>query len=466
MTNTDTALRQGRILLVEDDGSLRALLEEELRDAGFGVLAVANAEAGWPHIAAGEVALVISDLRLPGVDGLTLLRQVRQMPAAPGFVMITAFGTVDQAVTALKEGADEFLVKPVDLDHLLLCVRRVSEARGLREEVVRFRKLLGGGDFHGMIGRSPAMQLLYGQIQKIARAGGPVLITGESGVGKELVARALHQESDRAKGPLVPINCAGLPADLLESELFGHTSGAFTGAQRARQGLLAEAHGGTLLLDEIGELPLGMQAKLLRALQDRRIRPVGANHERAIDVRVVAATNRDLQGEVASGGFREDLFYRLNTFALQVPPLRERGEDLALLAANFIGRFSARLGHEIIGLNNEALGLLESYPFPGNVRELANVIERAVTFCSDREIAPAHLPEQVRQSAVVDRIPAIPDTVFRSAEALPALHEIERRYIRHVLEHVNGNKRRAADILGIGRRTLYRHLDQEDKTHV
>lgn len=466
MTNRETGAGQGRVLLVEDDSSLRSLLAEELTDAGFDVLAVANAEAAWPHLATGEVRLVISDLRLPGIDGLTLLRQVQQMPAAPGFLMITAFGTIDQAVTALKEGADEFLVKPVDLDHLLLCVRRVSESRRLREEVVHYRKLLGGSDFHGMIGRSPVMHLLYGQIQKIARADGPVLITGESGVGKELVTRALHQESDRARGPLVPVNCAGLPVDLLESELFGHTSGAFTGAQRARQGLLAEAHGGTLLLDEIGELPLGMQAKLLRALQDRRIRPVGANREQTVDVRVVAATNRDLQSEVASGGFREDLFYRLNTFALEVPPLRQRGEDLALLAANFIGRFSAQLGHEIIGLNNEALGLLENYPFPGNVRELANVIERAVTFCSEREITPAHLPEHVRQSTVGDRTASLPRTFFDSTQQLPALHEVEQRYIHHVLEHVNGNKRRAAEILGIGRRTLYRYLEPDDKRRV
>lgn len=461
MNKVDSNSHQDTVLVVEDDQSLRTLLEEELRDAGFRVFVAEDAEACWPHIASEAVALVISDLRLPGSDGLALLRQIRQLPAAPGFIMITAFGTVGQAVTALKEGADEFLVKPVDLDHLLLCVRRVSEARRLREEVVRFRKLLGGGDFHGMIGRSPAMQRLYAQIQKIARAAGPVLITGESGVGKELVARALHQESDRAKGPLVPVNCAGLPADLLESELFGHTSGAFTGAQRARPGLLAEAHGGTLLLDEIGELPLGMQAKLLRALQDRRIRPVGANREQAIDVRIVAATNRNLQRHVASGSFREDLFYRLNTFALEVPPLRARGEDLALLAANFIGRFSAQLGHEITGLRNDALGLLERYPFPGNVRELANVIERAVTFCSEPQIAPPHLPEQVRQTAAVTATAHPTSTLFGSTDPLPSLQELERRYINHVLKSVKGNKRRAAHILGIGRRTLYRHLEEE-----
>lgn len=309
-----------------------------------------------------------------------------------------------------------------------------------------------------MIGRSSVMQRLYAQIQKIARAAGPVLITGESGVGKELVARALHQESDRAQGPLVPVNCAGLPADLLESELFGHTSGAFTGAQRARQGLLAEAHGGTLLLDEIGELPLGMQAKLLRALQDHRIRPVGANREQAIDVRIVAATNRDLQRDVASGSFREDLFYRLNTFSLEVPALRTRGEDLALLSANFIARFTAALGHEIMGLRNDALGQLERYPFPGNIRELSNVIERAVTFCSESQIAPSHLPEQVRKETATA---SPPPTHFGSTDPLPSLQELERRYIDHVLQSVNFNKRRAAHILGIGRRTLYRHLEQE-----
>ncbi len=313
------------------------------------------------------------------------------------------------------------------------------------------------GDFHGMIGRSPAMRMLYGQICQIARAAGPVLISGESGVGKELITRALHEESDRARGPLVPVNCAGIPAALLESELFGHASGAFTGAQHARRGLFIEAHGGTLLLDEIGELAPQMQAKLLRALQDGRVRPVGANFERTVDVRVVAATNRDLEREVARKVFREDLFYRLNTFKLQVPPLRRRGEDLQLLARYFTRWFSGQMGREVDGLSEEALTLLEGYPFPGNVRELANVIERAVTFCPGRRIAPDDLPAELHLAGagVADRAIAAEQ---REAAALPSLREVQLRYIRYVLGQVQGNKRRAAAILGIGRRTLYRYL--------
>lgn len=314
-------------------------------------------------------------------------------------------------------------------------------------------------DFHGMVGRSPAMTALYGQICRIARAAGPVLIAGESGVGKELITRALHEESERSGGPLVPVNCAGIPMELLESELFGHACGAFTGAQRARRGLFLEAHGGTLLLDEIGELAPAMQAKLLRALQDGRVRPVGANFEQRVDVRVVAATNCDLEREVALKLFREDLFYRLNTFKLQVPPLRQRGDDLALLATHFTRYFSGQLGRTVDGLSDDALALLESYPFPGNVRELANVIERAVTFCAGKRIAPTDLPEELHRVSA-----AVPDGAFekdlRHSSGLPTLQEMQRRYIRYVLDRVDGNKRRAAAILGIGRRTLYRHLEE------
>lgn len=313
------------------------------------------------------------------------------------------------------------------------------------------------GDFHGMIGRSPAMQRLYEQIRRIARAAGPVLICGESGVGKELITRALHEESDRAQGPLVPVNCAGLPGELLESELFGHASGAFTGAQRARRGLFIEAHGGTLLLDEIGELAPDMQAKLLRALQDGRVRPVGADFERTVDVRVIAATHRDLEHEVARKTFREDLFYRLNTFKLVVPPLRQRGEDLKLLARYFTRYFSVQIGREVEGLSDAALALLADYPFPGNVRELANVIERAVTFCPARRIDPSDLPEALHAAGAGFADGAFVPAVCASA-GLPTLRQMQQRYIRYVLEQVNGNKRQAAQILGIGRRTLYRYL--------
>ncbi len=303
------------------------------------------------------------------------------------------------------------------------------------------------------------MRAVYERVCRIARAAGPVLISGESGVGKELITRALHEESDRCGGPLVPVNCAGIPTELLESELFGHVCGAFTGAQRARSGLFAAAHGGTLLLDEIGELAAGMQAKLLRALQDGRVRPVGANVERTVDVRVVAATNRNLEREVVRKTFREDLFYRLTTFKLRVPPLRQRGDDLTLLAAYFARHFSAKLSRDVEGVGDDALSLLRQYPFPGNVRELANMMERAVTFCRGKWIAPADLPEELHVSQAGVARDGF-GTDLSEADSLPPLREMQLRYIHHVLGHVKGNKRLAAAILGIGRRTLYRYLQE------
>lgn len=448
------------ILLVEDDESLGALLAEELEDAGHQVDAVGSAEAALEFLSRTNVDLVISDLRLTGADGLSLLERVRQAPIPPAFIMITAFGTVSQAVEALKRGADDFLTKPVDLEHLSLAVRRVLENRQLRHQIHWLRQVLEEQGFHGILGRSLPMQRLFETLRQVARATGPVLITGESGVGKELVARALHRESERANGPFVAVNCAGIPPELFESEFFGHTAGAFTGAQRPRKGLFEAANEGTLLLDEIGEMPLPMQAKLLRILQDGAVRPVGGNHEQQVNVRIIAATNRDLHREVDAGEFREDLFYRLETFTLPVPPLRERGEDVDLLTAHFIERFSARLGRRIRGIEARAMERLKRYPFPGNVRELQSAIERAVVFCQETELRLAHLPQRIRGFAPARN--HLPCGILEGEE-LPTLEDIEMRYIRHVLEQVGGNKRRAATVLGIGRRTLYRRLGAEEE---
>jgi DNA-binding NtrC family response regulator len=289
-----------------------------------------------------------------------------------------------------------------------------------------------------------------------------VLLSGESGVGKELVARALHAESDRGDGPFIAVNCAGIPAELLESELFGHSAGAFTGAQRARKGLFAEAAGGTLLLDEVGEMPLAMQSKLLRILQDGSLRPVGENRERQVDTRILAATNRDLVAEVASGRFREDLFYRLETFAIEIPALRRRDDDIELLAAHFVARFGAAAEQRIRGLAPEAMACLRRYAFPGNVRELSNAIERAVAFAHGDQIEVEDLPERIRRQGDL-RLPQADEAgrpALLGAGELPPLREIERRYVRLVLERCDGNKKRAADCLDIGRRTLYRYLDE------
>jgi DNA-binding NtrC family response regulator len=446
------------VLVVEDDDGHRALLCDELSDAGYLVSAVADAEAAMAQLEARAFDLVLSDLRLPGAGGMELLARCRRLASAPGFIIITAFGTIPQAVQALRRGADDFLTKPVDLEHLVLAVARVLRTRVLQEEVARYRALLEAPDFHGLIGASPPMLALFDAIRRIACAPGPVLITGESGTGKELVARALHAESERADGPFVAINCAGIPTELLESELFGHAAGAFSGATGARKGLFAEAHGGSLLLDEIGEMPPPMQAKLLRLLQDGRVRPVGANREEAADVRVLAATNRDLAPMIEDGSFREDLFYRLETFHVTVPPLRERGEDIERLALFFLKRAAATLDRKIRGITPEALRRLRRYDFPGNVRELASILERAVALCRGDEVGEADLPERVLAGPATT--PATDALLWGDAQALPTLSQVEDRYIRHVLERVGGNKRQAARLLGIGRRTLYRRLGE------
>jgi DNA-binding NtrC family response regulator len=371
---------------------------------------------------------------------------------------------VAQAVEALRLGADDFLTKPLDLEHLRLSASRVLEKRRLQQELSRFRELVGDEGFHGMLGRSRPMQWLFSQVLQVARGTGSVLIVGESGVGKELVARAIHRESPLANRPYLAVNCASIPEPLIESEFFGHTAGAFTGALRARKGLFLEADGGMLLLDEIADLPLPTQAKLLRVLQEGTVRPVGADGEKPVDVRILAATNRDLEVEVQAGSLREDLFYRLETLTLRVPALREREDDIELLTGRFLNRFAGQMGKNVSGISPEALGRLRAYPFPGNVRELQNAIERAVTFCEGPTIQIEHLPARMhREPPPVERIFTDSSGFSRSLLGdglLPTLAEMEARYIRHVVEQVNGNKRRAAALLGIGRGTLYRRLGE------
>lgn len=453
-----------RVLLVEDDRALRGLLKEELSEQDFDSTAVSTAEEAMLLLEKAAFDLVISDLRLPDADGLQLLQHVRRLDRPPPFIVITAFATVSRAVEALKAGADEFLTKPLDLDHFQLSVARVLETSSLKRRLQRYREVLDGDHFHGMIGQSEPMRLLYDQVRQVARAEGPVLISGESGVGKELVARALHKESKRGERPIVAINCAGIPAELMESEFFGHVAGAFTGASRRQPGLLLEADGGTLFLDEISEMPPELQVKLLRVLEDGRVRPVGSSRERKVDVRILAASNRNLDEAVETGKLRKDLFYRLEAFLLQVPPLRERGEDLELLIAHFWNRFSLKMDKSISRIHPFAMRMLRNYPFPGNVRELKNAMERAVAFCNGQEIRPEHLPAKIR-SRDSGAPPASGDSIFLPSELLkegqlPSVREMERLYVEYVLKRVSGNKRQAAKLLGISRRTIYRHLER------
>ncbi|WP_417441128.1 sigma-54-dependent transcriptional regulator [Idiomarina sp.] len=434
--------------VIEDDPALQELLVEELEAEGYKVTAWGSVEAFKKSVT--PLDLVISDIRLPGLSGLSLLESLKNEDNSPALLLITAFGTVDQAVDALKQGADDFLTKPLDVEHLLLSVKRILEHRSLQRELKRYRQQQKGPG--GLVGQSPSMRKLYDQIERIAPADGSVLITGESGTGKELVAKALHQLSDRAEQSFQAVNCAGIPADLMESEFFGHAAGAFTGAQKKRQGLLKQADGGTLLLDEIGEMPMALQAKLLRVLQEGTIRAVGSDEEETVNVRILAATHQDLEQQVEDGRFRQDLFYRLETFSLRVPPLRERGEDIERLANYFLQQLQKNSDKTVRSISPAALEQLYSYRFPGNVRELQNAIERAFTFSRDDKIAVEDLPQRILDSEHE------PDVEYGTE--WPTLDEYQNQYIRKVLSHAEGNKSKAAEILGVTRRTLYRWLEQ------
>ncbi len=461
------------VLLVEDDAGLCRLLASELDDMGLPACSVSSAEEALRLLENGQWELVVSDLRLPGMSGMELLRRIRETESPPAFLMVTAFGTVAEAVEALKEGADDFLTKPLNLEHFQHAVRRCLDYRRLQQEVGSARNLLRTRDFHGLHGRSRVMRELFERIAIIGRAEGPVLVFGETGTGKELVARAIHAESERRAGPFIAINCAGVPAELLESEFFGHKAGAFTGATRSRKGLFAEADGGTLFLDEIGEMPPALQAKMLRVLQEGTIKPVGHDREVTVNVRVVAATNRNLLDEVDAGRFRADLYYRLETFMLTVPPLCKREDDVEFLADYFLQQVGLRTGRRMRGIDRKAIELLRAYPFPGNVRELGNAIERAVTFAAESVLQPVDLPVRIREykparpkpllTGPDESTPAIPMELTAGDGVLLTLAELESRYIRHVLERTGGNKRRAAAVLGIGRRTLYRKLEEEEQ---
>jgi DNA-binding NtrC family response regulator len=453
-----------RVLVVEDDAALQDMLAEELAGRGWEVETTRSAEGGFELAARFRPDLVVTDLQLPRADGMQVLESLLRLPRPPAVLMITAFGTVERAVAALKAGADNFLTKPLDIDHFLIACQRLIETRQLRDELNAYRERWLERGFHGMLGGSPAMLSVFEQIERVARADGAVLVSGPSGVGKENVARAIHAESRRAGSAFVTVNCAAVPRDLMESEFFGHTAGAFTGADRPRQGLFREADGGTLFLDEIGEMPLALQARLLRALEDGRIRPVGEEREVGVDIRVIAATNRDLARDAAAGRFREDLFYRLEAFQIEVPPLRARDGDIELLAQEFVLRHAHSADRPARRLGDEALARVHAHDWPGNVRELSNAMERAVTFCNGEIIGVDDLPARLRrgaQEAAASTDTGIPAALL-DGDLLPSLDQLRARYVRYVLERTDGNKRRAAALLGVGRRTLYRWLDARE----
>jgi DNA-binding NtrC family response regulator len=442
------------ILIVDDDAAMRDYLRDELEHEGFRVLVAEGGRAGVERVKQGGVDLVVSDVKMPDLDGLDLLREVRAVEPSPYVITITAFGSIDTAIRAVKLGAYDYVTKPFEFDQLLRTIEKALGERALRGEVVRLRAEVAGRDrLENLIGRSEAMQEIFDLIRRVSGSPVNVLITGESGTGKELVARALHNHSPRKGRPFVAVNCAAIPGTLLESDLFGYKRGAFTDARTDHAGLFVEADGGTLFLDEITELPVALQPKLLRVLQEREVRPLGASRSERVDVRVIAATNRDVEASLASGEFREDLYYRLNVIQVQIPPLRGRTEDILPLAEHFLARSSARATKVLRGFTEAANKVLLGHHWPGNVRELENVVERAVALCDREIIGPEDLPPALRERRNQDRLGGA------VAQGL-TLEQLEREYIERVMQAEGGNKTRAAQRLGLDRKTLYRKLDE------
>jgi two-component system response regulator HydG len=441
-----------RVLIVDDDDSICDLLKLQLSRAGYEVRAESSVEAARGRIGAEPFDVVVADVHLDGPSGIELCTWVgRERPDLP-VVIMTAFGDMGAALSALRAGAYDFLTKPFETSLLERTLERAIERRRLIFEVKQLRKVAAAPRDVEVLGGSVAMMRVRELIESVAALDVPVLVTGESGTGKELVARILHERSPRRRAPFVGVNCAALPAALLESELFGHVRGAFTDA-REKKGLVLQAEGGTLLLDEIGEMPMELQPKLLRVLQERAVRPVGGDRELPFDVRVIAATNCDLDGMVRERRFRQDLYYRLNVIRVQLPSLVERGDAIAL-AQQMLLRTGIAMGKRITGLTAAASRALESYSWPGNIRELQNCVERAVALARGEEIGLDDLPEAVGRRGAEPTPPAPAD----AGELLP-LDEVERRHILHVLDAVQGNRSRAAEILGLHRRTLYRKLE-------
>ena len=443
------------VLVVDDDAAMCSLLATRLGSRGFTIHSTTEPAKALAMME-GDIDAVVTDINMKGMSGLELCRRLQELRPGVPVLVITAFGTMDAAIQAIRAGAYDFLPKPFEIDQLALALERgIAHAR-LTIEVNRLRRELADTKgFAAIVGDSPKMRELYSLIAKVADSNAPVLITGESGTGKELVARALHDRGSRKNGPFVAVNCAAMPEALLESELFGHARGAFTDARAAKVGLFPSADGGTIFLDEIGELPLGLQPKLLRALQEKTVRPVGATAEVPFDARVIAATNRDLETMVEERAFREDLFFRINVIQISLPPLRARAGDVLLLAQHFLARTAERADKAITGFSAPAAERLLSYSWPGNVRELQNSIERAVALASFDHIAVEDLPEKVKNYRSNQVVLTADDP-----SELVSLEEIERRYVTRVLESVGGNKSAAARILRIERKTLYRMMDR------
>jgi two-component system response regulator HydG len=445
------------ILVVDDDIATRNICADVAQEAGLAVHSVSTTEQAFELLDRSSVDILITDLKVPQMGGLELLKRVRTDYPQIAVMMLTQYGTIENAVEATRLGAVDYITKPFHIEDLrtklerILCTIELDQENRVLREQLRTRP-----GFGGLIGTSPKMQRVYRTIEKVSQHNYSVLILGESGTGKELVSRSIHFSGSRRNEPFVPVDCSGLVPTLIESELFGHVKGAFTGAQHSRTGLLESAGGGTVFLDEIGDLPIDLQAKLLRALQEREIRPVGATERVHIDVRVIAATNRDLQAAIRTGGFRQDLYFRLNVVQITLPPLRERKTDIPLLVTSLLEKFSD-LQRPIRAISDDAMRRLIAYDWPGNVRELENAIERAVALSSGPILHIGDLPSNLQHTA---------DQEFPEPDQLIPLDEMERRAILRALRETSGDKLAAARLLGIGKTTLYRKLKQYDSASI
>jgi DNA-binding NtrC family response regulator len=450
------------VLVVDDDTAIRTAVSDIARNHGFAVSSVEDANAARAALKAHMADIVLLDLKLPGGGGLPLVEEIRTLYPETVVVVMTAYATVSSAVEAMRTGASEYLTKPFTMEELSDVLERASERRHFDTESRRLRERLRTSDGFGtLIGRSPEMERVYRILSKVAHTTHPVLILGESGTGKEIVARTIHYNGPNATHPFIPIDCGSLVPTLIESELFGYVKGAFTGANRSKEGLLATAEGGTVFLDEIGELPLDLQAKLLRALQEKEIRPIGSNQRVPIHVRILAATNRDLTAMVEQGKFRKDLFFRLNVVNVKVPSLRERRSDIALLAAHFLERRRRETG-VVYTLSDDVLRVLGSYDWPGNVRELENTIERACALSSGPVLHLGDMPTQLQEYRMQWQAPAetAPEETVAIDPSILTIAEMEKQAILNTLRQLNGDKLTAARLLGIGKTTLYRKLKE------
>ena len=443
-----------RLLIIDDEANMRHMLSTVLKKAGYQVETAADGAKGLEMIQQSPYDFILCDIKMPKMDGMEFLKMSRDRLGAATVIMMSAYGSIDTAIDAMKSGAYDYISKPFKTDEVYLTLKKAEERERLKAEnrllKARIQKIEGDYSFGKMVAKSKAMQSVFQLANKAAQYKTTILILGDSGTGKELIARGIHYGGERAAGPLVPVNCGGIPESLLESELFGYKKGAFTGADRNKKGLFQEAEGGTIFLDEIGELPLSLQVKLLRVLQENEIRRVGDSKSLQIDARVIAATSKKLEEEVEKGSFREDLYYRLNVMKVEIPPLRERTEDIPLLCKHFIGRFNEILDKEISGLAPDAMARLLEFQWPGNVRQLENAIERAMVIADEPLLMPEHFAADLINNDLRSRA----DTVFEGLSLKDAQKVVEKNLITQALNETEGNRTRAARLLEISHPSL------------